>query len=50
VNLYQLPSEGYGFFAEVGLAAWQDGFAVLCSFDNSGPLEAYTRQVRLPEV
>jgi hypothetical protein len=50
VNLYYLPGEGHGFFAEVGMEAWQDCFAVLRSFNTSAPLEEYARQVQLPEL
>jgi hypothetical protein len=49
VNLYYLPGGGHGFFAEVGMEVWQDCFAVLRSFDDSGPLEEYTHSIRLPE-
>lgn len=48
VNLYHLPDEGRGFFAEVGIEQEQDCCVVLRSF-SSVPLEDYTHHVHLPE-
>ena len=48
VNLYHLPGEGRGFFAEVCIDEAQDRFIVLRSFVGSGPLEDYTHGVQLP--
>jgi hypothetical protein len=48
VNLYHLPGEGRGFFAEVGIQEWQDCLQVLKSFSSSGPLEDYAQEVQLP--
>lgn len=48
VNLYHLSGEGSGFFAEVGYNKTTLETSVLGSFSSSGPLEEYTRGVRLP--
>lgn len=49
VNLYHLPNEGRGFFAEVCIDEAQDCFVVLRSFVSSEPLEDYAQGVRLPD-
>jgi hypothetical protein len=49
VNLYYLPDQGRGFFAEIGIDEEQDCFAVLNSFSSSRPLEEYAQEVQLPE-
>ena len=49
VNLYHLPDEGRGFFAEIGVDETDERFVVLRSFSSTVPLEDYTHGVRLPE-
>lgn len=49
INLYHLPSEGRGFFAEVGYDACKHGAIVLRSFSDSEPLADYAHWVRLPK-
>ena len=49
VNLYHLPDEDRGFFAEVGYDACQHGAVVLSGFSSKGPLETYACWIRLPE-
>lgn len=48
MNLYHLPGEGRGFFAEVSIEVWQDCFVVLHSFSDSVPLLDYAQSVQLP--
>jgi hypothetical protein len=48
VNLYHLPSEGRGFFAEIGIDEEQDCFSVLNSFSSNVPLDTYAQGIRLP--
>jgi hypothetical protein len=49
VNLYHLPDDGRGFFAEVGVNEEHECLVVLRSFSSSVPLEDYAHGVRLPE-
>ena len=49
VNLYHLPDEGHGFFAEVGYDATIQEAVVLRSFVSSGPLEDYASYIHLPK-
>lgn len=49
VNLYHLPDEGHGFFAEIGVGEADERFVVLRSFSSAVPLEDYPHGVRLPE-
>lgn len=48
VNLYYLPNESRGFFAEVGIDEQQDCFAVLRSFSSSEALTDYVQGMQLP--
>ncbi|MGI4741614.1 MAG: hypothetical protein ACRYG7_41130 [Janthinobacterium lividum] len=48
-NLYYLPDEARGFFAEVGIDEAQDCFVVLRSFSSPVPLADYAQGMQLPE-
>jgi len=48
VNLYHLPDEDLGFFAEVGIDDGRGRALVLRSFSDSEALEDYAHGVRLP--
>lgn len=43
MNLYHLPDEGRGFFAEVGYDACQHGAIILRIFSSLGLLENYAQ-------
>jgi hypothetical protein len=48
LNLYYLPNQGPGFFAEVSIDGVQDCFVVVHSFSSSAELEAYA--AHLPDL
>lgn len=48
VNLYHCAGDGRGFFVEVGVDDGRGQAVVLRSFIDSGPLEDYAYEVRLP--
>lgn len=47
-NLYYLPDEGRGFFAETGIDEEQECFVVLRSFRGGVPLEECALHIQLP--
>ena len=47
-NLYYLPDEGRGFFAETRVDEAQECFVVLRSFRGGVPLEECARHIQLP--
>jgi hypothetical protein len=49
VNLYHLPDDSRGFFAEIGIEEEKDCFSVLNSFSSSVPLADYVQEVQLPK-
>jgi hypothetical protein len=49
MNLYYLPNQYCGFFAEIELDEEQDEIIVLRSFRDSALLEAYVLGLQLPQ-
>jgi hypothetical protein len=49
MNLYYLPNQYCGFFAEIGIDEEQEEFRVLRSFRHSALLEAYVSGLQLPD-